>query len=126
MGVIRFQLFLWHIGRKEGFASELWGSYNRVETESEVSLQEAQGMPPCNAEGEAQHAAGRDRGKQDSGRCLVGFEVFLDDQSTHGVADYRRRVFHLPGYLCEIGNIVGDAHPAQAFSLSALAMPAQV
>src|SRR5450759_4814676 len=74
----------------------------------------------------AQRARWRYRCQQYGCRDAVGLKVFLYDQATHRMTNQYGRAIKLACDLLHIGDVIGDACPAQAFLTLAFAMPAQV
>ena len=54
------------------------------------------------------------------------FQILLDDESAHGVADQNRRAGQLLNCICNIFDEIGNSDPAQFISSFTVAVSAQV
>jgi hypothetical protein len=90
--VERPDLGLPHRPAEEQLLGKLGRLDDRPKAHQQVGLEELQRVPDEEAKGGHQHAGRRRRGDQNGGRRGVAFQVLLNDEAAHRVADHDRRL----------------------------------
>jgi hypothetical protein len=124
--VERRGLRLAHGAAEEHLLGKRGGLDDRPQAHRQVGPEEPDRVATENAQGGQQRTRRGNRGDQHRGRRGMAFEVLLDDQAAHRVADHDRRLGQRGGRLGDVRDVLGDPRPAKALAPRRTAMAAQV
>ncbi len=99
---------------------------DRPQAHREVGPEELERVAAEDPQGGEQRTGRGHRRDQHRGRCGVAFEVLLDDQAAHRVADHDRWLGQRGGRFRDVRDVLGDPCPAKALTPRRTAMAAQV
>ena len=120
-----FHLFIAHIFRKEGLASQRRSGNERIEAQGEADLCENERMPRRDPERGGKRPARRHGSEQNACGRRVAFQVLLDNKPAHRMPYKDWRAWQRQRNRLDVLNVVGDASRAKPAAPFAAAMSAQ-